>query len=1034
MISVECKHTKPTQYHGALDLAAAREKLRACSGKQWWRSLEELAGSPHFEELLHREFPRYASEWADAVSRRGFLKLMAASLALAGLSGCAGKPKETIVPYARAPEELEPGKPLFFATAMTLAGSAIGLLVESHEGRPTKIEGNPDHPASLGATDVFSQASLLTLYDPDRSQVLTYLGDIRPWAALLAEIRVLLERQRLRRGTGLRLLSETVISPTLAHQIRSLLSEFPEAKWHQYEPVSRDPAREGSRQAFGRYVNTVYQVEKADVIIALDADLLSSGPGCLRYARQFARRRRPQPGPATMSRLYAVECTPSNTGAMADHRLPLRASEIETFTRTLALAVRGVTEAGGGLPYAAWLGALARDLLRHGGRSVAIPGDYQSPGVHLWAHVVNYALGNVGSTVIYTDPVEAEPVDQTASLRELVADMDAGRVEWLIILGGNPVYNTPADLAFGERLLKVPMRMHLSLYQDETSALCQWHIPEAHYLEAWSDTRALDGTASIVQPLIAPLYNGKSAHEFLAAFTSQPERSGYDIVRDHWKTQRPGADFERLWRKSLNDGVIAGTALPPISVTLKPEWSSALPIVSAVSAKARAQEKAAGDPAPEGVEIVFRPDPAVFDGRFTNNGWLQELPKPITRLTWDNAAMVSPATAQRLGLTYRIDSTGGEHGQVHADVVELSYRGRSLRVPVWIDPGQADGCVTLHLGYGRTRAGHVGTGTGFNAYQLRTSASPWFGSGLALRKTGDRFPLACVQFHHNMEGRALVRAATLEEFHRNPAFAHELGEEPPSSLSLYPGYKYEGYAWGMAIDLNACVGCNACVVACQAENNIPIVGKTEVMRGREMHWLRIDTYYRGSADNPETYFQPVPCMHCENAPCELVCPVGATVHSAEGLNDMVYNRCVGTRYCSNNCPYKVRRFNFLQYSDWETPSLKLMRNPNVTVRSRGVMEKCTYCVQRINAARIQAEKEIRLVRDGEIQTACQQACPAEAIIFGNLNDPQSRVARLKAEPRNYALLGELNTRPRTTYLAAVRNPNPEIEKAEGHGS
>jgi len=1034
VISVECKHTKPTQYHGALDLAAAREKLRASSGKQWWRSLEELAGSPHFEELLHREFPRYASEWADAVSRRGFLKLMAASLALAGLSGCTGKPKETIMPYARAPEELVPGKPLFFATAMTLAGSAIGLLVESHEGRPTKIEGNPDHPASLGATDVFSQASLLTLYDPDRSQVLTYLGDIRPWAALLAEIRVLLERQRLRRGAGLRLLTETVISPTLAHQIRSLLSGFPEARWHQYEPVSRDPVREGSRQAFGRYVNTVYQVEKADVIIALDADLLSSGPGCLRYARQFARRRRPQPDPATMSRLYAVECTPSNTGAMADHRLPLRASEIETFTRTLALAVRGVTEAGGGLPYAAWLGALARDLLRHGGRSVAIPGDYQSPGVHLWAHVVNYALGNLGSTVIYTDPVEAEPVDQTASLRELVADMDAGRAEWLIILGGNPVYNTPADLAFGERLLKVPMRMHLSLYQDETSALCQWHIPEAHYLEAWSDTRALDGTASIVQPLIAPLYNGKSAHEFLTAFTSQPERSGYDIVREHWKTQRPGADFERLWRKSLNDGVIAGTALPPISVTLKPEWSSALPIASAVSAKAGAQEKAAGDPAPEGVEIVFRPDPAVFDGRFTNNGWLQELPKPITRLTWDNAAMVSPATAQRLGLTYRIDSTGGEHGQVHADVVELSYRGRSLRVPVWIDPGQADGCVTLHLGYGRTRAGHVGTGTGFNAYQLRTSASPWFGSGLTLRKTGDRFPLACVQFHHNMEGRALVRAATLEEFRRNPAFAHELGEEPPSSLSLYPGYKYEGYAWGMAIDLNACVGCNACVVACQAENNIPIVGKTEVMRGREMHWLRIDTYYRGSADNPETYFQPVPCMHCENAPCELVCPVGATVHSAEGLNDMVYNRCVGTRYCSNNCPYKVRRFNFLQYSDWETPSLKLMRNPNVTVRSRGVMEKCTYCVQRINAARIQAEKEIRLVRDGEIQTACQQACPAEAIIFGNLNDPQSRVARLKAEPRNYALLGELNTRPRTTYLAAVRNPNPEIEKAEGHGS
>jgi molybdopterin-containing oxidoreductase family iron-sulfur binding subunit len=1012
-----------------LDLAAVREKLHGCSGKQWWRSFEELAESPHFEEFLHREFPQHASEWADPFSRRGFLKLMAASLALAGLHGCAGKPKETIVPYARAPEEIVPGKPLFFATAMTLAGSATGLLVESHEGRPTKIEGNPDHPASLGATDAFSQASLLTLYDPDRSETLTYLGDIRPWIALLGEIRALLEPQRLRRGAGLRLLTETVLSPTLAHQIRGLLGEFPEAKWHQYEPVNCDSAREGARLALGRYANMVYEVEKADVIVALDADFLASGPGCLRYARQFARRRRPEPARATMSRLYSVECTPSNTGAMADHRLPLRAGEIEVFARTLALAVRGMTQAGGFLSYAGWLQAVARDLLRHRGRSVVIPGEQQSPGVHLWAHLINHALGNVGSTVIYTDPVEAEPVDQTASLRELVADIDARRVELLVILGGNPVYNSPADLAFGERLLQVPMRMHLSLYQDETSALCQWHIPESHYLEAWSDTRAFDGTASVVQPLIAPLYSSKSAHEFLAAFTGQPERSSYDIVREYWKSQRSGTDFEQFWRKSLHDGVIEGTALPPINIAPKAEWVAATNLAAtAASGDSQAAQK------PETLEIVFQPDPAMFDGRFANNGWLQELPKPISKLTWDNAALVSPATAERLGLTYRTSSTGGEHGQILVDVVELSYQGRSLRVPAWIVPGQADGCVTLHLGYGRTRAGRVGTATGFNAYLLRTSGAPWFGSGLTLRKTGDRFRLACTQFHHSMEGRQLVRLASLEEFRENPAFARELGEEPPKSLSLYPERKYEGYAWGMAIDLNACVGCNACVVACQAENNIPIVGKTEVMRGREMHWLRIDRYYRGSPDDPEIYFQPVPCMHCENAPCEVVCPVSATVHSAEGLNDMVYNRCVGTRYCSNNCPYKVRRFNFLQYSDWETPSLKLMRNPNVTVRSRGVMEKCTYCVQRINAARIQSEKENRSVRDGEIQTACQQACPAEAIIFGNINDRHGRVAKLKAEPRNYALLGELNTRPRTTYLAAVRNPNPEIKKAEGHGS
>jgi len=1026
-MDVDCKHTKPVPLHATLNLAALREKLRASGGPEWWRSLEELAESPHFEEFLHREFPRRASEWADPVGRRGFLKLMAASLALAGLQACTGKPKETIVPYARAPEEIVPGKPLFFATSAALTGSGVGLLVESHEGRPTKIEGNPDHPASLGAADVFAQASLLALYDPDRSQVHTYLGDIRPWAAVLAEIRMLLERQRLRRGAGLRLLTQTVLSPTLAHQIRGLLQEFPQARWHQYEPVGRDSAREGGRLAFGRYVNTIYQVDKADVLVALDSDFLASGPGFLRHARQFARRRRrPASNPGAMSRLYAVECAPSATGAMADHRLPLRASEIEAFARTLAALVRGEIRQAAGVPYAGWVEAVARDLLRHRGTSLVIPGEQQPASVHAWAHVINHSLGNSGSTFIHTELVEAEPVDQGASLRDLVAAMNAGQVEWLIILGGNPVYDAPADLRFGEALKKVPVRMHQSLYQDETSELCQWHVSEAHYLEAWSDTRALDGTAGIIQPLIAPLYNGKSAHELLAAFSAQPERSGHDIVREYWKTQRPVEDLERFWRKSLNDGFIAGTALPPIRVSLKTDWASQ-------SARAVASEE---------LEIVFRPDPAVFDGRFANNGWLQELPKPITRLTWDNAALLSPATAERLGLgSRRISTTGGEHGQVFVEMVELSYQGRTLRAPVWVVPGHAENCVTLHLGYGRTRAGRVGTGAGFNAYLLRTSAAPWSGQGLRIRKTGDQFPLACVQLHHNMEGRAPVRAASLEEFIRNPAFASENHEEA-SKLSLYPAYKYTGYAWGMAIDLNACVGCNACVVACQAENNIPVVGKTEVMRGREMHWLRIDHYHRGSPDNPEIYFQPVPCMHCENAPCELVCPVGATVHSAEGLNDMVYNRCVGTRYCSNNCPYKVRHFNFLQYSDWETPSLKLMRNPNVTVRSRGVMEKCTYCVQRINAARIHAEKENRSVRDGEIQTACQQACPAEAIIFGNINDPASRVARMKAEPRNYGLLAELNTRPRTTYLAAVRNPNPELEKPagkevkgeKGHGS
>jgi len=1020
-----------TTKHTALDLAALHAKLRASSAPEFWRSLDELAGDAHFEELLHREFPRLASEWPDGVGRRGFLKLMTASLALAGLNACS-RPAEKIVPYARQPEELVPGKPLFFATAMSLAGSATGLLVESHEGRPTKIEGNPDHPASLGATDVFSQAAVLSLYDPDRSQVLTYLGDIRPWASFLADVRVALETRRQRRGAGLRVLTETLTSPTLANQLRSLLAAFPEAKWHQYEPLGRDAAREGARMAFGRYVNTIYRLEKADVIVSLDADFLCAGPGSVRYAREFARRRRPHPGDPSMNRLYVVESSPSNTGAKADHRLPLRASEIEGFARALASFVSAP-----GAPTdlllvkdrSDWPAAVARDLMQHRGSCVVIPGEGQSPAVHAWAHVINHTLGNVGSTVIYTDPVEAAPVNQMESLRELVADMRAGRVEVLFILGGNPVYNAPADFAFDKHLLKVPLRIHLSLYQDETSALCQWHIPEAHFLESWSDARAFDGTISIVQPLIAPLYNGKSPHEVLAAFTEQPEQSGYDIVRAHWKSQHTSADFEQFWRKSLHDGFIAGTALPPVSASLQTNWASAAARV-AVQTDPRARKAHLAETS---LEIVFRPDPTLFDGRFANNGWLQELPKPLTRLTWDNAALVSPAAAERLGLGYHISATGGEHGQVLADVINIEHQGRVLRAPAWIVPGHPDGCVTLHLGHGRTRAGRVGNGTGFNAYALRTSAAPWFAAGATLRKTGDRYRLACVQFHHNMEGREPVRAAALEEFRHNPDFAHEKEKEPPKSLSLYPGYNYDGYAWGMAIDLNACVGCGACVVACQAENNIPVVGKREVMRGREMHWLRIDRYYQGDLDNPKTYFQPVPCMHCENAPCEVVCPVGATVHSAEGLNDMVYNRCVGTRYCSNNCPYKVRRFNFFQYSDWETPSLKLLHNPNVTVRSRGVMEKCTYCVQRINAARVEAEKQNRTIRDADLVTACQAACPAEAIVFGNINDPHSRVARLKAEPRNYGLLAELNTRPRTTYLAAVRNPNPELERTERDG-
>ena len=985
------------------DWAVIRQRLTRTSGQAYWRSLEELAQTEDFQWFLENEFPRQASGWISAVDRRQFLQMMGASLAFAGLSACTRQPTENIVPYVRQPEQIVPGQPLFFATALPLGGIASGVLVESHMGRPTKVEGNPEHPASLGATDAFAQAAVLTLYDPDRSQVITNVGEIRPWSAFVAAIRAALEGQREQRGGGLRVLTETVTSPTLADQLRHTLAAFPEAQWHQYEPVHRDNVVAGARATFGEDVDTLYRFDQADVVLALDADFLACGPGHLRYVREFTARRRVKADQGeSMNRLYVVESTPTNTGAMADHRLPLRAGQIEDVARAVASRLGVSVQAPTGLEAPAkWIAALVGDLQKHRGASIVIAGDEQPPSVHALAHLMNDALGNVGRTVVYTEPVAAMPTLQTQSLRQLVADMQAGTVALLLILGGNPVFDAPADVPFTSALAKVPLTVHLGLYNDETSQLCHWHIPQAHALESWSDGRAYDGTITIMQPLIAPLYDGKTAHELLAVLSERPERSSHDIVRDFWKARRAGDDFERFWRKTLHDGFIADSASAAKQVILRPAAS-----IDALRGTSQSDRN--------GLEIIFRPDPTIFDGRFANNGWLQELPKALTRLTWDNAALLAPATAERLGLT-------------NEGVVELSYGGRSLRAPVWIMPGHAPDAVTVHLGHGRTHAGRVGTGSGFNAYALRTADASWFGSGLEIRKTGDRHPLASTQHHRSMEGRPLVRVATVEEYRAHPDFARELEEEPARTDTLYPAeHPYDGNAWGMTIDLSSCVGCNACVIACQAENNIAVVGKTEVARGHEMHWLRVDRYYAGDLDNPETYHQPVPCMHCENAPCEIVCPVGATVHSSEGLNDMVYNRCVGTKYCSNNCPYKVRRFNWFLYGDWTTESLKPLRNPDVTVRSRGVMEKCTYCVQRISHARINAQKEDRPIRDGEVVTACQQVCPAEAIVFGNINDKGSRVAKLKAEPRNYGLLSSLNTRPRTTYLARLRNPNPDI--------
>lgn len=997
--------------------------------KDFWRTLEEYSNSEEFRELIARDYPSQSAALIDPVSRRRFMQLMGASLALAGLNSCWRPPTETIVPYVRQPEEIVPGKPLYFATAMPVAGLGTGLLVESHMGRPTKVEGNPLHPASLGATDVFAQASVLDLWDPERSKALTFMGRIRPWSVFVGALDDVLEREKKIQGAGLRILTGTVTSPSLADQLRALLKDYPGAKWHQYEPAGKHHTRAGSLAAFGNYVETQYRLDRADVVLAFGAGLLSCSPGYLRYAHDFAQRRKLTSGSKPINRLYAVESTPSSVGALADHRLALAPSAIEPFARTLAARLRAGDATGSAQlnpDQERWLDALAADLQQHRGSSLVLVSESQPVSVHALGQAINEVLGNIGQTVVYTEPVEANPTDEIASLRELARDIDRGAVSTLIILEGDPAYSAPADFNFAERLGKIPLRIHLSLEVNQTSALCHWHIPAAHYLESWGDVRAFDGTVTILQPLIAPLYDGRTTHELLAVLSAQPQRTSHDIVKQYWRKRigKTEADFDKWWRKSLHDGVVQNSAFATRAMTPK---LAALNMPSPQFSPA--SERGVEDKNPQSairnsklLEIVFRPDPCLFDGRFANNGWLQELPKPITKLTWDNAAYVSPATAQRLGLNTDV---GWRGGNVAADVIEITLNGRKLRAPVWIVPGQADDTIELQLGYGRSRTGRVGSGVGYDAYRLRQSNALWSASGAQITALGERYGLAVTQVHHAMEGRELVHATTLEQL-RASTKASSSAEKPPS---LYPEYNYAGYAWGMAIDLNACLGCNACVIACQAENNIPIVGKEQVERSREMHWLRIDTYYKGAPENPETYVQPVLCMHCENAPCEVVCPVAATTHSAEGLNDMVYNRCVGTRYCSNNCPYKVRRFNFLQYADWQTPSLKALRNPDVTVRSRGVMEKCTYCVQRINHAKIEAEKEGRHVRDGEIQTACQQACPAQAIVFGDINDKNSQVAQRKAEPRNYGLLGEeLNTRPRTSYLAAVRNPNPELKK------
>ena len=1004
-----------------MTLVQVREQLKGVKGKRYWKSVDELADTAEFQAAVEREFPHAAQEWVDPVSRRGFMKLMGASLALAGLAGCTKQPDEPIYAYVKQPEDLILGKPMYFATAHPFVTGAVPLLVKSDQFRPIKIDGNPEHPYNQGSSDPFTQGTLLDLYDPDRSQHVTYRGENREWAEFAQELR--LKVAGTKDGTGIYFLSSTITSPTLARQWKAVQAAYPKATLVQY-----DPAIAGTSVANGTSVQ--YSQADADVIGSLDADFLSgaSYPGFHKLVGDYAARRK---DPEKLNRLYAIESTPTTTGLKAEHRLGLRASEIPAFAAELAKAVGANGAEGTGYNWTdeqkKFLAALAKDLKAHAGKSAVIPGLYQDPSVEVLALAINTALGNVSKTVLVPhEPAIPLPSDQIADFKALVADMNAGKVDWLVILNANPIYSAPADLEFAAAFDKAKMVAHLGSHLDETGQISHWHIPAAHYLESWSDARAYDGTVSIVQPLIDPLYGGRTAHHVFQTLLNEPMVSPYDAVRETWKSTIKG-DFETGWRKALHQGWVDGTAFDKAAkASVDAGFKGAVPAPSPKDA----------------LEIIFRPDPNVYDGRWSNVGWLQELPKPVTSLSWDNAALVSGATLTKLNLE-------------EDDIVELSVNGRSprrVKAPVIVVPGHPDNSVTVHLGYGREFAGRVGSGAGFNAYLIRTTDAPFYATG-SIKKLDGKWGLAVTKSHfqdhrpklfggqgngnNSLEAdeaigeRGIIRYATLDEFKANPGFANE-GETHPKTdrdNTLFPNWEYKDNAWGMSIDMNSCTGCNACIVSCYAENNIAVVGKQQVRIGRNMQWLRIDTYFEGDLSAPRAHFQPMACQHCENAPCEQVCPVGATVHTPEGLNMMAYNRCVGTRYCSNNCPYKVRRFNFLLYSDYETESLKLLRNPDVSVRSRGVMEKCSYCVQRISAAKIEADKDNRAIQDGEIVTACQQACPASAITFGNINDKQSRVAKLQADGRSYQVLADLNTRPRTKYVAAVLNLNDELAEA-----
>ncbi|MCC7153758.1 MAG: TAT-variant-translocated molybdopterin oxidoreductase [Bryobacterales bacterium] len=983
------------------------------SGKQYWRSLNELSGRPEFREWVEREFQDNASELIDSGSRRTLLKLMAASFGLAGMTACR-RPVEQILPLSKGVEGYIPGKPMHYATAASLGGAATGLIVEVHDGRPTKIEGNPKHPYSLGATSAQVQASILNLYDPDRAKAPKHRAVNATWEEFSSFAKQHFTPAKLGDGAGLRIVSERSSSPSLASIKASLLKKFPAARWIEYESLGHDEPRKGAQIAFGQPLQAHYQFDKADVIFALDCDFLGLDSLTILPIKQFAAKRRVDGQDSSMNRLYAAESNYTLTGAQADHRVRVRASDAGMLALMLA---KELNVPGGELKVVdsasdaarKVISAAAKDLAAHKGRSIVIAGPRQPAAVHALVALINQTLGNDGTTVVYTKPA-VEPTDQLAAAKDLAADLNGGKVSTLVMLGGNPAYTMPADADFENGIKKAQVSIALTADENETWSASEWRLPETHPFETWSDALALDGTLSVQQPLIEPLYAAKSVLEVAAMIADAPVAKPYEIVKTTVTATWPAAEREKRWKLALRDGLVAGTASAPVKT-------------AADVKKVFPQIADALKPAPAGFEVVFFPSSHTYDGRYANNGWLQEAPDPITKLVWDNAALISPKTAGALGVT-----DGG--------YITISGGGKQISAPAMILPGHADNSISLSLGFGRNACGRVGQGVGHRAESLRTAGGFYLMTGVQVAKSPERYSLVTTQEHHTLiepiTGKPrhdIAVDVTIEEFRKGPE-AHEGAQHAAAeeNMTMFPDFDYsKGYQWGMTIDLNSCIGCNACLVACQAENNIPVVGKDQVNRGREMHWIRLDRYFEGAEDDPQIVNQPMACQQCERAPCESVCPVAATVHSPEGLNEMAYNRCVGTRYCSNNCPYKVRRFNFLNFHKHIQETEKMVFNPDVTVRMRGVMEKCNYCVQRIQEKKIQAKAEgRRTLKDGEIITACQQVCPASAIVFGDINDPESRVAKMKKQSRDYSLLEELNIRPRTTYLSKVRNPNPEL--------